>query len=226
MTAPEVVQLGLGPVSFASQLFGRIAFGASALGLLALIGLHFAKPELAPSWHMVSEYAVGRHGWLMTTCFVLLGAGCVALLVALLPHTGSVLGWLGLAFLLASAAGYGLAAIFPTDPITVSPQDASAAARMHAIAFAIGVPSFILASQLISLALGGNAFWDDVRFAAFGAAHLNWIGLGLMVAIIATMLPKTGGFGPEVLIGWPNRLMFVTYFGWLMLTAWPLARLR
>ena len=60
----------------------------------------------------------------------------------------------------------------------------------------------------------------------FSFACLNVAGLGAMVAIIATTLPKAGGFGPDVLIGWPNRLMFVTYFGWIMMTAAPLARFR
>ncbi|MCS6758145.1 MAG: hypothetical protein MO852_02825 [Candidatus Devosia euplotis] len=41
------------------QVFGGVAFGASALGLLLLIALRMSKPDLAPSWHMVSEYAIG-----------------------------------------------------------------------------------------------------------------------------------------------------------------------
>lgn len=226
MGAPEAIAQTLLPVSEASLIFGRIAFGAAAAGLLLLIGLHVAKPDLAPSWHMVSEYAIGPSGWMMTACFAALAISCATLLAALVSQTSSWLGWIGLAFLLATAVGYTLAAVFPTDPITVGPQDASSAAKLHAMAFAIGVPGFIIASQMISFALAGNQLWDGVRTPMFGFAHLNWVGLGIMVAIIATMLPKTGGFGPEVLIGWPNRLMFLTYFGWLLTTAWPLVWLR
>ena len=91
MTAPDAILQGLMPVSYASQMFGRVAFGAGAAGLLLLVGLHFAKPDVAPSWHMVSEYAIGRHGWLMTACFALLAISCAALLVALQPQTGSLL---------------------------------------------------------------------------------------------------------------------------------------
>lgn len=226
MTSPEAILHGLAPGSHASQLFSRVAFGAGATGVLLLAGLHLAEPDLAPSWHMVSEYAIGRHGWLMTACFATLAIGSVALTIGLLPHTGSALGRIGLAFLLATACGYALAAIFPTDPISVSPEHASNAAKLHAIAFALGVPSFILASQLVSFALAGNPLWDGVRRALFSFAHLNWIGLVIMIAIIATLLPKAGGFGPEVPVGWPNRLMFITYFGWIMTAAWPLARFR
>lgn len=224
MGTSEAILATLVPVSTTTQVFARIALGAGATGLLLLLSLHFAKPELAPSWHMVSEYAIGPHGWLMTACFATLAIGCAALLVALLPHTHSLPGWIGIAFLLATVAGYTLAGLFPTDPISVSPENASSAARLHALSFAIGVPSFVLASQLISYALIGDGRWDDVRLVAYGFAHVNWLALGAMVAIIVVMLPKAGGFGPDVLIGWPNRLMFITYFGWLMATAWPLAR--
>lgn len=40
------------------------------------------------------------------------------------------------------------------------------------------------------------------------------------------MLPAHGGaFGPEVLIGLPNRLMIITHCAWLMLAAGYLLRL-
>jgi hypothetical protein len=224
MTAAEAMIQTLIPVSQGSQILGRVAFGAGVAGLLLLVGLHVVRPDLAPSWRMVSEYAVGRHGWLMTVCFAMLAIGCIALAIALYPQAISPLGKAGLVFLLATSCGYVLAALFPTDPITVTPQDASSAARLHAMAFAIGVPSFILASQLTGFALVDNSRWDGVRIAMFGFASFNWIGLAVMVGIIAVTLPKAGGFGPDVLVGWPNRLMFVTYFGWIMATAWPLAR--
>ena len=221
MTAAEEMIQTLIPVSQASQIFGRAAVGAGVAGLLLLLALHVVRPDLAPSWRMVSEYAIGRHSWLMTTCSVMLAICCIALAIALFPQATSPLGRVGLVFLLATSCGYGLAALFPTDPITVLPQDASSAARLHAMAFAIGVPSFILASQLTSFALADNSHWDGVRIAMFGSANLNWIGLAVMVGIIAVTLPRAGGFGPDVLVGWPNRLMFVTYFGWIMATAWP-----
>jgi len=224
VTAGEVIEQALVPVSHVSQAFGLVALGGGIAGLLLLVVLHGVRPDLAPSWHMVSEYAIGSHGRLMTACFALLAICCIALAIALYPQAVSPLGRIGLAFLLVTACGYALAAVFPTDPITVRPEDASAAARLHAIAFAIGVPSFILASQFTSFALVDATSWDGVRIAMFAFANLNWIGLAVMVAIIALTLPKAGGFGPGVLVGWPNRLMFVTYFGWIMATAWPLAR--
>jgi Protein of unknown function (DUF998) len=41
--------------------------------------LHVLKPEMDPSWHMISEYALGRHGWIMRLAFISLAISCVAL---------------------------------------------------------------------------------------------------------------------------------------------------
>ena len=48
----------------------------------------------------------------------------------------------------------------------------------------------------------------------------------LLLASLARMLPAHGGaFGPDVLIGLPNRLMIITHCAWLMLAAAYLLRL-
>lgn len=44
--------------------------GLFALGSIAL--LHILKPERDITWSMVSEYAIGEHGWLMAVAFFLL----------------------------------------------------------------------------------------------------------------------------------------------------------
>ena len=50
--------------------------------LAILVLLHFLKPELAPSWRMISEYEIGRLGWIMRLAFVCWGAGVLALTIA------------------------------------------------------------------------------------------------------------------------------------------------
>ena len=73
----------------------------------------FIKPELDPSWHMVSEYTLGAHGWVMTLCFLSQSLGCAALVVAI---RSQVHGWvrvLGLFFLLAATIGGAWQRSFP-----------------------------------------------------------------------------------------------------------------
>jgi hypothetical protein len=41
--------------------------------------LHLIKPEFDPSWRLISEYEVGRFGWLMTLAFVCWGGSVLTL---------------------------------------------------------------------------------------------------------------------------------------------------
>jgi hypothetical protein len=43
---------------------------------------------------------------------------------------------------------------------------------------------------------------------------------------VGVMVGQSGGeFGPEVLVGWPNRLEVVAYSVWLMVVAWQALKL-
>jgi len=46
-------------------LAARAVIAAATLALLALGSLHILKPEIHPSRNMISQYALGRHGWVM-----------------------------------------------------------------------------------------------------------------------------------------------------------------
>ena len=52
-----------------SQPTASMTIGAAAVALGALALLHLVRPELEPSSHMISEYAIGPHGYLMTLSF-------------------------------------------------------------------------------------------------------------------------------------------------------------
>jgi hypothetical protein len=52
---------------------GAISTRAARLSIIAiishqilLIALIFLRPDLAPSWHTISEWAIGPHGWIMS----------------------------------------------------------------------------------------------------------------------------------------------------------------
>jgi len=51
------------------------------------------------------------------------------------------------------------------------------------------------------------------------AAGLIWLTLLAMVAVIAITLPGSGGFAPDVPVGWPNRLVMLAYSFWLIVPA-------
>lgn len=203
-----------------SQLAARAAIGATALALIALATLHVLRPDLDPSRHMISEYAVGAHGWVMTMCFAAFAIGSASLFVALLAHVQTLMGRFGLAFLLAAAVGMAMAALFKMDPLSTPPEAVSLSGRMHGVSFMIGVPGEILAVLLLSLALRKQAPWAALPLFSF--AVLIWLSLGAMIASIMVAMQQQSMIGPGV--GWANRMFMTVYGGWMMIAAWPIAR--
>ena len=60
-----------------------LAMVAAAATLLLLAGLHILSPEFDPSFRMVSEYALGHYGWVLSLMFLAWGISSWALALAL-----------------------------------------------------------------------------------------------------------------------------------------------
>ncbi|HET9495493.1 MAG TPA: DUF998 domain-containing protein [Chloroflexia bacterium] len=209
-----------------SPAAARISLGATALFLVLLTLLHFITPELDPSWRMISEYGIGTNGWVMTLAFISLAAGCVALFAAIRSQVLTLGGRIGLAFLLISAAGMTIAGIFTTDPITATPAELTTSGSLHGFGAMLGIPGVPLAAAFISWSLSRSQAWASVRRSVLWAAALTWVGvLGFSLAM-PLMLQGQAGFGPDVPIGWPNRLLIVTDCVWLLVVAGQAVRLR
>jgi len=157
---------------------------------------------------MVSEYALGDYGWVLSLMFLTWALSCVMLFFAIKKHIHTIGGKIGLGFLLVSAVGTGMAAFFDISH------------SLHGLAFMIGIPSLPIAAILISVSLVRNQGWDSSRRSLLWLANLPWMSVGLMVATMVIGLSQSGGeFSPGVLIGWPNRLVVLAYCGWLMAAA-------
>jgi hypothetical protein len=215
------------PMTAISQTTARLSFAGAATFVVLLAALHFIKPELDPTWRMVSEYEIGRYGWVMVLAFLSLALSCVALFVAIRSQIRTTGGYIGLVLLLISALGMTIAAIFTTDPITASQDELTTHGTLHGLGSVLGIPSFPIAATLISLSLARNPAWSSARRSLLWAAGLTWISLLVFALSVAVMLPQSqGGFSPDVLIGWANRLNMVANSGWLMVVAWRAAQLR
>jgi hypothetical protein len=207
-----------------SLVAARAAIGAAALALVALAALHILKPEVRPSSNMISLYALGRHGWVMALCFAAFGAAGACLFAALIAQVPSSLGRVGLAFLLAAAIGGAMAARFPMDPVSTPPAQMSFTGKMHGVSFLIGVPGQLFAALLLSLALGNQPSYASLPLLPLTA--VIWLSLVVMIAIMLMVGPGKAPDpnGPERFLGFPNRLLMVSYGVWLMAAAWPMAR--
>ena len=63
-----------------SRSWARTALAAVVVFLILLAALHFIEPEFDPSKRLISEYELGRYGWVMSLAFFSLGIGVLAML--------------------------------------------------------------------------------------------------------------------------------------------------
>ena len=181
---------------------------------------------LDPSWHFISEYAIGDYGWMMVLAFISLALGYVGLFVAIRSQLRTITGRIGLALLLVSALGLAIAAIFTTDPVTVSEDAVTTEGTLHNLGGTLGI-AMPFAAALVGWNLARNPAWSSAKRPLLWASGLALVAFVVSFAYLGIMLSQSGGkFGPDVLVGWPNRFEVVAYSVWLMVVAWQAIRVR
>jgi hypothetical protein len=194
--------------------------------VVLLAALHFTKPELDPSWHFISEYAIGDYGWMVVLAFLSLALSYVSLFVAIRSQLRTITGRIGLALLLISALGLMIAAVFTTDPITVSRDAVTTEGTLHNLGGTLGM-AMPFAAALIGWKLARNPAWSSPKSPLLWATGLALVAFLVSFVSLGVMVSQSGGeFGPEVLVGWPNRFEVVAYSVWLMVVAWQAVKLR
>lgn len=189
---------------------------ATCLFGLLLALLHGLKPELEPSWRFISEYALGDHGWMMTLAFFLWAFACVSLIVALWPVVSGWIGRTGLALLGVNAVGLIMAGAFRTDPLTLSHDQATTTGMIHSFGGLLGMamPFAVGAIAWWAIRRRPSNAWRTALLIASVAALIGFIyafvTLGLLIS------GSSGRFGPDVPVGWPNRVEVAGYWVWLL----------
>lgn len=213
------------PATAISVTAARLSFLAALVFVVLLSALHFIRPELDPSWHFISEYAIGGFGWLMELAFFSLALSCIMLFFAIRSQIRTITGWIGLVLLLVNAAGLIMAGIFTTDPITASPEAMTREGSLHNLGGTLGI-SMPFAIAFISWSLARNQAWSAARRPVIWAAVLAWIGFLVSLLSLGFLLSQSGGqFGPEALVGWPNRFEVLANCMWILVAAGQAARL-
>jgi hypothetical protein len=207
----------------------RISFTGTSMFLVLLLGLHVLKPEIEPSWRFISEYAIGAFGWMLPLAFIGFATGFAALFAALRPSlsgvAGRVAGRVGGGALLISAIGLVVAAAFTTDPVTIGPGEATTRGKIHAFGGALGL-AMPFAVGFVTWRLLKDPRWARTRTVVLVTAVAAVMAFLVAFISLAMMMTASGGkFGPDVAVGWPNRLEVVGYAGWLLTVAWKAMRL-
>jgi hypothetical protein len=214
------------PTTF-TCLAARLSFGLVAAFLFLLLLLHFLEPEFDPSWRLISEYELGRQGWMMSLAFFCLGFATLALVGAIwFSLRTSSAGRIGRWWLLLIGIAFIGAGIFVTDTITETNH--SNPGIVHSLCGAVVILSFPIVATLIGKGLAATETWAGALWRLRWATSFVWIGfLSFFVSALvfnALRHPGGTGLGPEVLVGWPNRFMMVTYCAWLMTVSWLFSR--
>ncbi|HLJ46703.1 MAG TPA: DUF998 domain-containing protein [Bryobacteraceae bacterium] len=210
---------GARPQIEAISLPGAAAAAAIATVLL-LAALHALSPEFDPSWRMVSEYANGRYGWVLSLMFGMWALSTWALAFELWPRVRGRAGKIGLYFLIASGIGEMMAAFFDINH------------PLHDVAGLIGVPTMPIAASLISWRWPCSSRKKALR-SLLWTANLIWLALALFIAtmyLMVTTLHHAGGHmgralnhlpaGTIALDGWANRLYVVACCIWVIAAAY------
>ncbi|WP_158647605.1 DUF998 domain-containing protein [Actinoplanes sp. ATCC 53533] len=214
---PALAHPGTRPTAAGISFLAGIAF----LVLLTLI--HAIRPDVSPRWQTTSEYAVGGLGWLMVTAFLLSAVGYGALAVALLAGPRQALTRAGAVILALAAAGTAVGGVFVTDPIDTPQDQLSTSGTLHGLGAGLALMVLPVAALLVNLGLarsGGPAV--PGRLLRWTAA-LPLAALVMFLTAQAVLLGDDG-FGPDVPIGWPERILVLAYAGWQITVARVVAR--
>ena len=146
--------------------------------------------------------------------------------VAIRSQTQTIVGKIGLALLLVSALGLTIAAVFTTDPITASQDAVTTEGSLHNLGGMLGI-AMPFAAALVGWRLARNPAWSSAKRPLLWATGLALVAFLVSFVSVGVMVSQSGGeFGPDVLVGWPNRIEIVAYSVWLMMVAWQAIRVR
>ncbi len=208
----------------------RLAIAAAAATLLLLASLRVLSPEFDPSWHMVSEYANGHYGWVLSLLFLAWGVSSWALAAAVWSQITTRAGKVGLWLLVIAGLGEAMASVFDITHDTG-----------HTIAGVLGMGGFPVAAVLLSVSLGRTTGWRGAKRPLLWIAHLSWVSLVLLGASLVLMTVQfaqaNGGQLPQHapaslppgvlgLDGWANRLFVLSSCAWVIVAAWHTIKLR
>ncbi len=200
-------------VSTVAAVYSR---GATAFAVGLVVLLHWLEPEFDPSWRMLSEYSLGRYGVLMRAAFLAGGTGVLAVAVAL-----SQSAWPASLGLVLVAIGPLGAAFVDTDPITTPRTAMSRRSNVHAALGSLFILGFPVTATVAGISAAGDPAVGPVLAWASAAP---WIALAWFLGTSRRYARPDAQGGPDVRIGWPNRVSMLAYLGWVALAAATMLR--
>src|SRR5262249_51113339 len=186
------------------QLLG-LAIGFCVAFLAILSVLHLLEPEFNPP-HLISEYQLGRFGWLMSLAFFCLGMASLAFFAAAKQETHTRPGRFGTWGMLIISTAYFCGGVFPPDPKWF------VGSLLHGIGGLIVIFGSPIVFTLMSKSLVRNEASATAVRRLVWTATLTWLSLLLFYGSIIA-------FRGGVVVGWTNRILIATFVLWLLVAA-------
>lgn len=218
------------PMTATELAAASVALAGAAGTVLLLASLHQLSPEFDPRWRMVSEYANGHHGGVLSLMIACWALSSLALTLAIRSRVETRAGRIGLVLLVVSGLGEAGASVFDLNN------------PLHDLAGVLGIPCLPVAVMLISVPLGRTRPWSTARRVLFLTANLTWVSLVLLVLTFIVMIATYVHAGGDVtsasskvpalpsgviaLVGLTNRLLVVADCVWVAVVAGQAIRLR
>ncbi len=188
-------------------LFSKIAIITGIAYAAILLLLHLLEPEYSPTWRFISEYALGKFGFLMNSCFLLYSAALISLVIAIKSQIRNIIGYIGLGVLAIGATGIIICAIFNTDPITTDVAQISFNGKLHYTGASVEYTpvGFLLLAFSFRRSEAGRPVFRRLLIT-------SGISILLAIAFMASM-PSGYKFASGTYTGLIGRFLFVSTLG-------------
>jgi hypothetical protein len=195
-----------------SNISARLSVGFGVGFIVILAALHVLEPEFNPP-HLISEYELGRFGWLMSIAFFSLGAASLNLAHALWSRLPFKSGHRALLWLSLIGIAYFSAGIFRPRPGAHN-QLAQIENFLHAVSGAVVMFSSPIVFGLFAMTLSQHAWSSD------GAQIMKYFTILVWLSTFAFIASGFAGITNPLVGGWTNRFVITSYSAWLMAAAW------
>lgn len=193
----------------------RISLAANVVFVVLLASLHVIRSDVEPSWHFISEYGIGRYGWVMQLAFVSLAVTNLATLVSIRSSLRTTLAVIGAGLFVIGTVGLLLAAVFVCDPMNTPAESQTTSGKLHNVGGGLGLLGFV-GTVILSVRLLRDAEWRSARRIVLMATATIILGFLISFLSIGAMAARhNGAFGPNTPIGWPNRVGILSGCIWL-----------
>jgi hypothetical protein len=198
------------------QSLAYVALGGTACFVICTLVLHIVQPELSPLNEAMSYYVHGKHGWLLTTALLAIGAGSLSLTVALATILRGWTARVGIGLLAIWSVGAILGGVFAADPPGNWDQPPSLSGAIHGVAALVALTAFPLAAAMIA------ASWRSNQAKSLVGGLLRLFAFGSVISFIAfaaSLVPVVFRPGPPVLFGLTERILLAVYVAWICVAA-------